>query len=141
LTERPPSGSFNGTITVTSAWDRAECLHFNVVGELQSGLKALPSRITLGGSGRPTASLLVVCGAATAKLDVRTEQASPVSLVVHEEAGEGPRKVHRLTIGLDKPLASGGASTKVTIRQPGTAEEIAVPVVVLSGPPSASKEK
>ena len=128
ITDRPPSGSFSGTVRAKSPWDSGETLSFNVMGQLQSGLRAFPSIITLDGSGR-SASLLVVCGSPTSRLDLE-EQPPRVPLVVEDEGGDGARRVHRVTIGLGKAHASGDVHTKITLRHPGTAEELTVPVVI-----------
>ena len=129
--ERPPSGSFQGTIMVKSPWDRDETLSFNVVGQLQSGLRAIPSMITLDGSGRGTASLLVVCGSPSGKLDLEIERPSRIPLIVEEEGADGERRVHRVTIRLEKPVPSAGIPTRITIRQPSTGEELVVPVKII----------
>jgi len=132
ISERPPSGSFNGAVTVKSPWDPADALSLNVLGQLHSGLKAFPSLVTVDGSARGTVSFLVVSGSPSGRLDLEIEQPPRVPLTVEEEGGDEARRVHRMTIGLGKAYTSGNVRTKITFRRPATAEELTVPVVITS---------
>ncbi len=132
FTDRPPSGSFQGVLTAKSPWDAYDTLSQNVVGQLQSGLRAFPSTITLDRSGRETASLVVVCRAPSDRLDIVTEPSSRVPFIVKVEPGDGERRVHRLTVGLERPLTAGDTQTRFTIGQRGAAERLVVPVKIVS---------
>jgi hypothetical protein len=132
IKERPPAGWFGGSLTVKSPWDPDETRTFNVVGQLQSGLRAFPAVVNLDRSDGGTASVLVVCGSPTGKLEVEMERPPRVALIVEEDGGAEPRRVHRMAIRLGTTNASGDVRTKVTIRQRETAEEVTVPVVVAS---------
>jgi hypothetical protein len=128
--DRPPSGSFQGTITAKSPWDRDETLSLKVVGQLRSGIVAYPSVITIDRSGREQASLLIVCSSPGGMLDLQLPSGIP--LIINQEQGDKERKVHRVKIGLGGSLASGDTQTRITIRQPGTAEQLVVPVKIIS---------
>lgn len=133
LKDRPSSGSFTGLLTAKSPWDPDDSLSLNVVGQLRSGPRAFPSAIILDRSGGASASLLVVCEKSSA-LDVATAGPPAIPFFVKEEGGAGERKVHRFTVGLQKPLASDDSAvqTRIRIRQHGSEDELDVPVRLMS---------
>ena len=132
FTERSPSGSFKGVLTAKGPWNPDDALSLNVVGQLQSGLRAFPSVIALDRSGREPASLIVVCKSPRGRLELGIEPSPRIPLTIKEEPGDGERKTHRLVFALERPVAPGEIETRITIRERGTAEKLVIPVKIVS---------
>lgn len=130
FTEKP-SGTFTGSVIVKDPWEPRSSMTIGVAGQFQSGLTVAPARVVLNGPENTKASLLVIADEPIAALDLDIEGPPGLPLTV-EDSGLGKKAVraHRLTVVLGGPASDWVGLASIKIRQPGSRDELTVPVTI-----------